>query len=125
MSESEEGPRPVYRAVVFDLDGTLVDSAQAIRSIAEAFLVERGCAPLSLAEARDYIGHGVVAFARRMLAARGLPSEGPDFDPLLARYRALYDAAPGADNPPFPGVEDCLAALEAADWAAGSASKKV
>ena len=103
-------PRP-YDAVIFDLDGTLIDSAEAIAKIAGRFLAEKGRDPLTIAEARGFVGNGGDVFARRMLRARGLEADGAEGDAHVARFLALYAEAPGEENPPYPGAEAMLDAL--------------
>lgn len=100
-----------YDAVIFDLDGTLIDSAEAIMLIAGRFLAEQDEAPLTMAETRGFIGNGGDVFARRMLRARGLVEEGAEGAAHLARFLELYDEAPGHENPPYPGVDAMLGAL--------------
>lgn len=93
--------------VVFDLDGTLVDSAAAIRDVASQVMSELGLAPLDLAETRSYIGDGLVVFLRRVLAARGEAADG-DLAPLVARFEEFHRNAPASANPPYPGAETML-----------------
>ena len=100
-----------YDAVVFDLDGTLVDSATAMQAIAAVFFREIGAEPLDLGETRRCIGWGVAAFLEKALAARGLSPDRRDFQRLLDRFSDLYGAAPGEANTPFPGVDAALGAL--------------
>ena len=100
-----------YDAVIFDLDGTLIDSAEAIARIAGRFLAEHGRAPLSVDEARGFVGNGGDVFARRMLRARGLEADGAQGDAHVARFLALYAQAPGEENPPYPGARAMLEAL--------------
>ncbi len=100
-----------FDAVVFDLDGTLIDSAEAIRAVAGRFLAEHRAPPLTAGETRGFIGNGGDVFARRMLRARGLAHEGARGDAHVARFLTLYDEAPGTDNPPYPGAEAMLDAL--------------
>ena len=112
------------RVIAFDLDGTLVDSAPAIREIAAAMLSELGAAPLELSETRRFIGEGAARFVARALAARGLPTEGPGFEAALARFEGLYAAAPGAANQPFPGAEAALRAVAEAGAAPALCTNK-
>lgn len=58
--------------LVFDLDGTLIDSAPDLRAAVNEMLRERGRAPLSLAQVRRMIGDGAPALVRRALAESGL-----------------------------------------------------
>ena len=79
--------------VVFDLDGTLIDSAPDICAVAGAVLEAEGRAPLSLAETRDFIGSGAGAFVARMRAARDLPEDREPrlLEAFLARYEGAVD----------------------------------
>ncbi|ABD54890.1 phosphoglycolate phosphatase [Jannaschia sp. CCS1] len=94
--------------IVFDLDGTLIDSAQDITSAANATLAEVDADPLSLAEARSFVGSGAVVFVERMARARDLA----DPEPLLPRFVHHYEHAVH-DTVIYPGVEAALAALKA------------
>jgi phosphoglycolate phosphatase len=108
-------------AIVFDLDGTLLDSAPDICAVANAVLAEEGAPPLSLEEARGFVGAGASIFVERMRAARGLSDA--DHDRLLARFLAGYEDAV-AHTRPYPGVEDALAVLAARGHAMGVCTNK-
>jgi phosphoglycolate phosphatase len=95
-------------AIVFDLDGTLIDSAPDIRAIANAVLAEVGAAPITLAETRSFVGNGAPAFVSKMRAARGLP-DGLQAE-LLAAFVARYETAHDLTEV-YPGVRDALAGL--------------
>lgn len=99
--------------VIFDLDGTLVDSAAAIRDIANIQMGELGLAPLSLEEARSYIGNGAPTFLKRALAARQATDDAL-FEKRLHRFEELYATAPGEANIPMPGVDALMRRLKAA-----------
>jgi phosphoglycolate phosphatase len=94
--------------IVFDLDGTLIDSAPDIRRIASASLATLGAAPLSLEETRAFIGEGIETFVARMRAARDLGQERQA--PLLADMTARYEEA-HSDTVTYPGVPEVLARL--------------
>ncbi|HUS96814.1 MAG TPA: phosphoglycolate phosphatase [Hyphomicrobiaceae bacterium] len=100
-------------AIIFDLDGTLVDSAAAICDIANAYMRERGLPALSLSEARGYIGHGAPSFLINALKARDGGYDEASFPKHFARYQQIYAEAPGSANAPFPGVVDTLKTLHA------------
>ena len=61
--------------VVFDLDGTLIDSAPDMHRAVNLMLAELGCAPLSLPDIRSMVGDGASALIARALAARQCVSE--------------------------------------------------
>lgn len=112
-----------YKAVIFDLDGTLVDSAPALMAIGSAFLGELGAAPLGLAETRAFIGDGARVFCERALAGRGL-TDPAAFAARYARFLEFYAEAPGEDNAFYPTVRDAIEALAAAGVPLGLCTNK-
>ncbi|MGR3322371.1 MAG: phosphoglycolate phosphatase [Pseudooceanicola sp.] len=94
--------------IVFDLDGTLIDSAPDIRGIANALLEGEGRAPITLSQTREFIGNGAGTFVARMRAARDIPEA--DHARLLADFVAGYDTAVTL-TAPYPGVPEILARL--------------
>jgi phosphoglycolate phosphatase len=101
------------RAVVFDLDGTLVDSVPDIAAALNAALHDARLAPLGEPAIARMVGHGARRLIERALAA--LHSDG-DVDRLLAAFTAHYAAAPARATRVFPGVLDVLAELERGGW---------
>lgn len=95
-------------AVVFDLDGTLIDSARAIRDLTARVMERLGLPPTDTAETRRLVGRGVRAFWTDALAARNAADR---LEEALAFFEPLYAAAPAAASPPFPGAGAALAAL--------------
>jgi phosphoglycolate phosphatase len=95
--------------LVFDLDGTLVDSAPDLRACVNEMLRERGLPPLSLPQVRDMIGDGVAALVRRALQARGANPE--ESGAALARFLAFYEANPTRLTRAYPEVPETLAEL--------------
>lgn len=94
--------------IVFDLDGTLIDSARDICAIASASLTTVGAAPLTLEETHAFVGNGIAEFVRRMRAARNIP-ESAHAD-LLADMTARYAGAVHQTEA-YPGVPATLDAL--------------
>ena len=107
--------------IVFDLDGTLIDSAPDLQAIANALLAGEGAAPISLADVHQFIGEGVGVFVARMRAARGIPDSAQDR--LLADFVARYDGAVDLTQP-YPGMHAALAHL-AQDHALGLCTNKL
>lgn len=99
-------------AVIFDLDGTLIDSAPAIHAVSNAVLTDLGFAPLTLPQVRSFVGKGVPNLVRQLLAASGEDPDGPLFArverALVARYETEVEG-----NTPYPGVPEALARLAA------------
>lgn len=94
--------------VVFDLDGTLIDSRLDIASSANHALGAHGFPTLSLAEISGYVGDG----ARWLLArAARLEPHAPALDALLATFIAYYGEHPTDQTQLLPGAREVLAQL--------------
>jgi phosphoglycolate phosphatase len=96
-------------ALLFDLDGTLVDSVPDLAAAANRLLAEFGQAPLGQVEIAEMVGDGVAKLVERVLAARGLAEVAPE--PAVRRFSAFYEADAATLTRPYPGVLDGLAAL--------------
>ena len=100
-------------ALVFDLDGTLIDSAPDIHAAANRVFGAHGHAPFDFETVRGFIGNGVGVLVSRLLAHCGLPSEGPLHQTMVAEFIALYEDAFTLTRL-YPGVAEALDALAAA-----------
>ena len=100
--------------IVFDLDGTLIDTAPDLVGTLNFLLEQEGIAPLPMAEARDLIGRGARALIAKGFAAAGSPLDAARLDPLFARFIAHYRTRIADESLPFPGLIEALDALEAA-----------
>jgi phosphoglycolate phosphatase len=76
------------KAIVFDLDGTLIDSAPDIAHALNRATERRGLEPFPLNQVKEMIGGGVPQLIKRALAARSLPVEG--VTQLVEEFIALY-----------------------------------
>jgi phosphoglycolate phosphatase len=76
------------KAIVFDLDGTLIDSAPDIAHALNRATEKRGIEPFPLDQVKEMIGGGVPQLIKRALTARSLPVE--DVMPLVGDFIALY-----------------------------------
>jgi phosphoglycolate phosphatase len=95
--------------LLFDLDGTLVDSVGDLTAAINGLLAEHGRALLTIDEVRPMIGDGVGVLVQRALAAR--PGPAIDLDTAVARYVALYEASPSVHTLIYPGVIETLATM--------------
>ena len=100
-------------ALVFDLDGTLIDSAPDIHLAANAALSDEGVPTLTLAEARDCVGHGAAIFVSRAMALRGLGDDPVLHRRILDGFLGRYEGAVHLTRP-YPGVPEALDALRGA-----------
>jgi phosphoglycolate phosphatase len=98
-------------ALIFDLDGTLVDSLADLRTAINRLLAELRLPPASLAEARIMLGDGATAFVSRALESRGLVPAPAEQERLTRRYLEFYGAEPAGEAQPYPGVPETLERL--------------
>ena len=91
-----------FDAIIFDLDGTLVDSAPDIHAAANHALADHDLPPVTLAQARGYVGHGAAIFVTRMRADLDLADDMQA--PLLDRFLHYYETAHDL-TAPYPGAE--------------------
>ena len=92
--------------LLFDLDGTLVDSVPDLTSSLNKVLAERGYAPLSRAEVAPMVGDGVPTLVARAFAARG--GGAAEAAAALPEYIKVYEANATALTRPYPGVPETL-----------------
>jgi phosphoglycolate phosphatase len=109
-------------AVIFDLDGTLVDSAPDLAAAANALLAEHGLAPLGTAEIAAMVGDGVAKLVERVLVARQAP--GVSLADAVARFMAFYEHHPATLTRTYPGVPDGLRRLRATGVRLGLCTNK-
>ena len=95
--------------LLFDLDGTLIDSVPDLTNALNEVLRERGYAPLVPEEVKPMVGDGVPALVARAFAARGGSAE--EAKELLPRYIAIYEANATRLTRPYPGVRETLSKL--------------
>ncbi|MBI4915522.1 MAG: HAD hydrolase-like protein [Acidobacteria bacterium] len=94
------------RAVLFDLDGTLADSFDAIARALNRALREQGLAEHSLHWVHRHVGRGAAALIRDAVG----PEAGPDLALAVGRdYSAAYERSFLAQTPPLPGARAVLA----------------
>lgn len=99
----------MVESVIFDLDGTLIDSAPSIRDAVNAMLEVQGLAPLSLPEVIGFIGNGLPVLVTRVMAARGIAVERhAEILPLVHRYYERYSLEEAHF---YPGAEAMLRKL--------------
>ena len=98
--------------VIFDLDGTLIDSAGDICMAVNGLLAELACPPLSLEEVRGFVGEGARRLVEKLLAAR--PEARTDVDSALARFLHLYETTPTTHTTLYPDLRQTLEQLLAA-----------
>ena len=98
------------RLIVFDLDGTLVDSQQDLANSANALAMELGGRPVPDSDVVAMVGEGAAVLVRRVLVAAGLDPETPG---ALPRFLELYDERLIENTVPYSGIPQVLKELRA------------
>ena len=97
----------MFPLIVFDLDGTLVDSRRDIAESANAVLVACGARPLDPPAVGRMVGDGAATLVARAFAAAGVPPP-PD---ALDRFLAIYDTRLLIHTQPYEGIPGVLGEL--------------
>jgi N-acetyl-D-muramate 6-phosphate phosphatase len=96
-------------AILFDLDGTLADTAPDLAAALNAMLVADGRAPLPYASVRPWVSWGALRLIR---LGYGDELEATRLAELRRRFLACYEACLCRESRLFPGIDEALAALE-------------
>ncbi len=108
-------------AVLFDLDGTLADTAPDMARTVNLMRTNRGLAPVPAAVVRPHVSQG----ARGMiLSAFGIGTDDPEFAAMRAEFLDLYAGNLCIDTRLFPGMDELLAGLESEAIAWGVVTNK-
>jgi phosphoglycolate phosphatase len=117
-------PPRLPHAVLFDLDGTLVDSVPDMAAAIGDVLTEYGHAPHPRATVEGMIGHGVPHLVARAFAAHGVTLAGEALDVAVDRYMALYEPRATRETRLFDGVAEAVADLAAEGVVMGVCTNK-
>ena len=98
----------IYRAAIFDMDGTLVDTLEDLRDSVNEMLAHYNLPPRTLDEVRRFVGNGA-----RKLMLRSLPADCNFIDAALEYYNGCYARHCTNKVKPYDGIMDLLMALAA------------
>ncbi|MGA8402101.1 MAG: HAD-IA family hydrolase [Stellaceae bacterium] len=108
--------------LLFDLDGTLVDTLPDLTNALNEVLREQGYAALAPAEVKPMIGDGMPMLLQRGFAARG--ADIAEAKAMQPRFIEFYEANSANLSRPYPGVPETLAALRRRGYATAVATNK-
>ena len=100
-------------SLIFDLDGTLVDTAPDLLSATNAVLRSEGRQEVDPATLRHMVGLGARSLITQAMAATGAPAEEARLPELVDRFVTHYRAHIADESMAFPGVEETLTGLQA------------
>jgi phosphoglycolate phosphatase len=102
--------------IVFDLDGTLVDTAQDLMTALNAVLAAEKMAPVSIDDWIGMVGSGARVMLEAAFASEGKSLTPEKLDTLLRQYMGLYDQHIADASRPYPGAETALDHFTADGW---------
>ena len=106
--------------LLFDLDGTLLNTLEDLRDATNAALRHFGCPERTLEEIRTFVGNGARNQIRLSLPGR---ADAPDLDAVLEWYKAYYADHCQIKTAPYPGVPELLETLKG-EWPMAIVSNK-
>jgi len=111
--------------IVYDLDGTLADTAEDLVATLNWLLGREGLAPLKVESAGSLVGGGARALITRGFQASGKSLEPPALKALFADYIEYYNAHIVVRTRLYPGVEGALSALAGLGWRQAVCTNKI
>lgn len=110
------------KTVIFDLDGTLLDTLQDLTDAVNYALAQFKLPQRDIDEVRQFVGNGI-----RRLMIRAVPDgeSNPDFEAVLATFRGYYDAHCNDKTKPYEGIMELIDALLAQGMNLAVVSNKV
>ena len=102
--------------IIFDLDGTLVDSAPDLADCLDALLIENGLAAIGIDATRGLIGHGISNLVLKGFGVRGQHLNDAQAAAATQRFQALYAKRLPAKATLYPHVNESLAHLSSLGW---------
>jgi phosphoglycolate phosphatase len=109
---SENGIVSPIKGVIFDLDGTLLDTIEDITEASNRVYGTRGLAPFSAEEMKKLVGEGAEELVRKVFASRGRPPlDEAEMAAIIRDYRREYEACWRLHSRPYPGIPEALSEL--------------
>jgi phosphoglycolate phosphatase len=111
--------------IVYDLDGTLADTAEDLVATLNWLLGREGLAPLKVETAGSLLGAGARALIKRGFAASGKSLDPATLEALFADFLTYYSAHIVVHTRLYPGVDKALAAFARAGWRQSVCTNKI
>ena len=112
-----------YKCLIFDLDGTLLDSLQGILDAVNLSFKEMGFnVHRTYEEGKYFIGSGAIVFAKRAMEGQNIPVEKER--EVMERFLVNYQRSQSQETKPFKGIKEMLTAFQNAGYKLAIASNK-
>lgn len=112
------------RAIVFDFDGTLVDSAPGLAASANVALDEWGYPPITIEDAQNFIGDGMAVFSDRAVTKGGGTLTEAERETFVTRFRDIYREKDAEETVLYPGALETLERFTAVGMKMGLCTNK-
>lgn len=113
-----------YSALIFDLDGTLIDSAPDIAAAVNVYMASQGWPELDVSYVETFIGNGPRRLLQDILIDQGLPSDDATVDAAVKGYIENYQRDPASRTRFFSHVREDLQSLRDAGFRLGICTNK-
>lgn len=118
-------PTAYPRAVLFDLDGTLIDSVPDITLAVAELMATEGLEPFPESDVRVMVGHGLRVLVQRAMKARGRDPDPDALEAVTARMFEIYPRHLTGRTTLLPGVVECIAELRSSGCVLGLVTNKM
>ncbi len=112
-------------AIIFDLDGTLVQSAPDLGAATNVLLQRRGRRAIQTDQLKPMVGKGARAMIKMAMTATGEPASEAELDEMVPEFLDYYGANIAEHTLPFPGVLEALEQLSARGCPMGVCTNKL
>lgn len=111
--------------VVFDLDGTLVDTAPDLMASLNHAVTQAGLQPVSYEDLTHLVGHGAKAMIERTFALRNTPLSASDLEWQMKEFVDFYHGSMPGESLPYPGLLDAMDRLSQAGFTLAVCTNKL
>ena len=111
-------------AIVFDLDGTLIDSIGDIHAALNQMLAHAGHAPLDVGTVTSFVGKGSSNLVKRVIDHVGLPNDANSHADYLSKFLEIYTSSPAKFTTVFDHVHEMLTGFQSSGRALGLCTNK-